>query len=150
MKLSKEQILEVQKNCGDYLMIDEATHVEPGKSADGYKHLKNDWFFKFHFPGDPNMPGMLQIEAMMQMASLAILTIPGNKGKILYVVKADKLIFKKKILNNEILFIKTKINSWSRGYAKAEAEGFVNEELACAAKFDFVLNDEFQKYSVVR
>ena len=43
------------------------------------------------------MPGMLQIEALMQMASISILTLKGNEGKILYVVKADKLLFKKNI-----------------------------------------------------
>ena len=44
-------------------MIDYATEVIPGEKASGYKDLKADeWFFKVHWPNDPNMPGMLQIE----------------------------------------------------------------------------------------
>jgi 3-hydroxyacyl-[acyl-carrier-protein] dehydratase len=148
MKLNKQEILKIQKNNGDFLMIDEATNVVHGKSSEGYKYLKDDWFFKFHFPGDPNMPGMLQIESLMQMASLAILAIPENNKKILYVVKADRLLFKKKVLNNQSLFLKTKIINWSRGYIKAEGEGFIDNELACSAKFDFILNDEFKKYTI--
>ena len=67
MKLSKKQIIKIQKNRDPYLLIDYATKVVPGKSVEGYKILKkNEWFFKVHWPGDPNMPGMLQVEAMVQ------------------------------------------------------------------------------------
>ena len=150
MRLNKKEILKIQKNRGDYLMIDEVTNVTPGESSEGYKYLNDDWFFKFHFPGDPNMPGMLQIEALMQMASISILTLKGNEGKILYVVKADKLLFKKKILNGDKLFLKTKIISSNRGYFKIAGKGYVDSELACSAEFDFVLNDTFGKFKVNR
>ena len=61
--LDHSEILEYQKNRFPYLMLDRATAVRPGVSADGYKNLSNsDWFFQCHFPGDPNMPGMLQAE----------------------------------------------------------------------------------------
>ncbi|HCZ10343.1 MAG TPA: beta-hydroxyacyl-ACP dehydratase, partial [Flavobacteriaceae bacterium] len=56
------------------------------------------WFFKVHWPSDPNMPGMLQIESLVQMAALSILTIPGNKGKVMYLVSANKLKFIRKIV----------------------------------------------------
>ena len=38
--------------------------------------------FLLHWPKDPNVPGMLQIEALVQMSALAILSLPGNKGKV--------------------------------------------------------------------
>ena len=85
MKLNKNQILEYQQNRNPYLMIDSAEEIIPGKIAKGYKDLTIDeWFFKVHWPNDPNMPGMLQIEALVQMSALSILTLPGNKGKIMY------------------------------------------------------------------
>ena len=94
MKLNKKEILEYQQNKPPYLMIDFADEVVPGKSAKGYKDLKDDeWFFKVHWPSDPNMPGMLQIEALIQMAALAIVTLPGNKGKVIYLTKANNLEF---------------------------------------------------------
>ena len=59
MKLNKKQIIKIQKNRDPYLLMDYATKVIPGKSVEGYKILKkNEWFFKVHWPGDPNMPGM--------------------------------------------------------------------------------------------
>ena len=85
MKLTRNQIIKIQKNRDPYLMMDYASKVIPGKYIEGYKILKkNEWFFKVHWPGDPNMPGMLQVEAMVQMSSLIVLTLPGMKNKIFY------------------------------------------------------------------
>ena len=79
------------------MLIDGANEVKPGKSAKGYKNLSvDDWWFDVHWPGDPNMPGMLQIEALVQLGALTVLTLPGNKGKIVYLLSASKLKFIKK------------------------------------------------------
>ena len=110
MELDKKKILEYQQNREPYLLIDHATKVVPGISSKGYKFLKNDeWFFKVHWPNDPNMPGMLQVEALVQMCSLSILTLPNNKGKIVYLVKANNLKFIKKIVPGVKFEIDTKI-----------------------------------------
>ena len=71
ISLDKSGIHEYQQNRAPYLMIDYATEVIPGVSAKGYKDLKDDeWFFKVHWKNDPNMPGMLQIESLVQMSAL--------------------------------------------------------------------------------
>jgi 3-hydroxyacyl-[acyl-carrier-protein] dehydratase len=140
MKLTNKEILEYQKNRPPYLMIDFAEEVIPGKSAKGYKDLKDDeWFFKVHWPEDPNMPGMLQIESLVQMCALSLLTMPGNKGKLVYLVSADKIILKKKITPNNRLIIETKVNSFNRGIAKCSGEGKIGDKIACSAEFTVVL-----------
>ena len=127
MQLNKNDILEYQQNKPPYLMIDFAEKVIPGKSAQGYKDLKKDeWFFKVHWPNDPNMPGMLQIESLVQMAALAIVTLPGNKGKVVYLTKANNLEFKRKIIIGDRLNIETKIISWKRGIGLCNGIGKVN------------------------
>ena len=147
--LDKNKIYEFQKNREPYLMIDFATEVIPGESAKGYKELKNDeWFFKVHWPNDPNMPGMLQIEALVQMSSLAILTLPGNKGKLMYLTGANNLKFIKKIIPNSKLDIETKIKSFKRGIAICEGVGMVNKEIACKADFNLILPDELKAYTL--
>ena len=114
--LDNQGILEYQKNRFPYLMIDVAEEIVPGKYAKGFKNLSsNDWFFKCHFPGDPNMPGMLQIESMVQMSALIILTLPNNKGKIMYISKLKKAVFKKKILIGDKFYIEADLNSYKRG-----------------------------------
>ena len=149
LQLDKKKILEYQKNRDPFLMIDEATDVLPGKSSNGYKDLKVDeWFFKVHWPGDPNMPGVLQIESIVQMASLSILTLPNNKNKLMYIHSVEKALFKKKILPGEILIIETNVLNWKRGIGKFQGYAFIKKKLACEAIFTLILPDEFYKYSV--
>ena len=110
ISLDKNVIEEYQQNRDPYLLIDYATEIFPGKSAKGYKDLKeNEWFFKVHWPNDPNMPGMLQIEALIQMCALSILTLPGNKGKVMYLTSSNNMKFIKKIVPNTRLDIETKL-----------------------------------------
>ena len=140
MHLTHDGLIEYQKNRPPYLMIDEAPEVVPGISAKSYKQLSDkDWFFACHFPGDPNMPGMLQIEALMQTAALAIVTLPGNKGRICYLTSADKLKFRRKIVSGDRFDIETKILSFNRGVGKCYGIGTVNGEFACEAEMSFVV-----------
>ena len=148
IKLNLEQIKEYQQNREPYLMVDYIEEVVPGKSAIGYKDLKDDWFFKVHWPSDPNMPGMLQIEALVQTAALTVLTLPGNKGKIVYLVSANNLIFKKKIVPGDRLKIITKLKSWKRGIGNCEGEGYVKNDLACKADFRIIMPDIINNFSV--
>jgi len=149
MELDKKKILEYQQNRDPYLLIDHATEVVPGLSSKGYKILKNDeWFFKVHWPNDPNMPGMLQVEALVQMCALSILTLPKNKGKIVYLVKANNLKFIKKIIPGTKFEISTKILSFKRGLAQCEGFGSINQEIACKADFTLVLPDLIKSYNL--
>jgi len=147
-KLDLKGIKEYQQNRHPYLMIDYVDEVIPGKSAKGYKDLKDDWFFKVHWPNDPNMPGMLQIESLVQMCALSIFTMPGNKGKVVYLTSANNLKFLKKIVPNSRLYIETKIKSFKRGLAICEGEGFVQKVSACKADFTLILPDEIKKYNL--
>jgi len=140
MKLSRKQIIKIQKNRDPYLLIDYATKVVPGKSVEGYKILKkNEWFFKVHWPGDPNMPGMLQVEAMVQMSSLIIFTLPNISEKILYLADSNNIKFFKKIVPGDKLKIVSKLISNSRGLYKFESEGYVKKKIACKANFTLIL-----------
>ena len=149
MKLKKKEILEYQQNRPPYLMIDFADEVIPGKSAKGYKDFKEDeWFFKVHWPSDPNVPGMLQIEALVQMSALSILSLPGNKGKVMYLTSANNIKFIKKIIPNKRLYIETKIKSFKRGLAICEGSGFIEKQMACKAEFNLILPEEIKKYNL--
>ena len=149
MKLNKEQILEYQQNRPPYLMIDFAEEVVPGKSAKGYKDFKEDeWFFKVHWPRDPNVPGMLQIEALVQMSALSILSLPDNKGKVMYLTSANNIKFIKKIIPNKRLYIETKVKSYKRGLAICEGLGLIEKQIACKAEFNLILPEEIKKYNL--
>ena len=131
------------------MFIDFVTRLVPGELSEGYYNLdKNLWFFKVHWPGDPNMPGMLQIEALSQMAALSILTLPGNKKKLMYLTSANNLKFVKKVLPEKKFYIKTNIVNYKRGIANCKGYAEVDNELACSADFNLVLPDEIKKYNL--
>ena len=65
LNLNKIQLSNLLRITDPFLMIDEVKNIIPGKSGDGYKHLKkNSWFYKCHFVNEPIMPGTLQIESI--------------------------------------------------------------------------------------
>jgi len=149
MKLNKEEILKYQQNKPPYLMIDFVEELVPGKSANGYKDFKEDeWFFKVHWPRDPNVPGMLQIEALVQMSALSILSLPDNKGKIMYLTSANNIKFIKKIIPNKRLYIETKVKSFKRGLAICEGLGLIEKQVVCKAEFNLILPGEIKKYNL--
>ena len=143
----KNRILEVQQNRDPFLMIDYAEEIVIEKSVKGYKDfVKDEWFFKVHWPSDSNVPGTLQVECLFQAASLAILAKPENNGKIMYVSSLDKVRFLKKITPGKRMEINAKIENLNRGIAKSKAEGKVDDELAVKAEFSLVLPNELKKY----
>jgi len=150
MKLNRDEILEYQKNRDPYLFIDYVTNVEPGVSADGYVDLNEskNWILNVHWPNDKNLPGMLQIEALIQMGALILLTLPGNKGKVVYVVSANNLSFKRKVLPGDRLLLSTKLISFKRGIAEIESIGKIDNQIACKASFKIVLPDVAIKYKI--
>ena len=149
IKLDLKGIHEFQQNRAPYLMIDAADEIIPGVSAKGYKDLSwDDWWFKVHWPDDPNMPGMLQIEALVQLGALIILTLPGNKGKFVYLISANKLKFIKKIIPGDRLNINVNLVSWKRGIGVCTGIGKVGEKVACQAEFTIMMPDIVKEYRV--
>jgi len=84
----------------------------------------------------------------MQMASIAILTLPEKKGKLLYLTNVDNMKLTKKVAPENKMIINTKIISFKRGLASCEGETMVNGETACKAKFKLILPDEINKYKI--
>ena len=150
MQLDIDKIHSVQKNRGQFLMIDHVDDLVIKDYAKGYKELKSDlWFFKIHWPGDPNMPASLQLECLTQLSALPILAMPENMGKLMYVVSATNLKFKKKVTPDYERFdIETKVESYKRGILKCKGYGFLNTELACSGDLTLILADELDKYKI--
>jgi len=151
MRLDRDAILNIQRNRGEYLLIDVAEDVVPGVSARGYKEMSPGlFFFPCHFPGDPTVPGLLQVEAIVQMAALALLTLDGHAGKVCYLTSADTLRFKRKVVPGDRFDIDTRVVAFKRGIAVCEGVGTVAGERACRADFRLVMPDLLSPFAVGR
>jgi 3-hydroxyacyl-[acyl-carrier-protein] dehydratase len=144
--LNAVELLEYQPNRYPYLMIDFVEEVIPGKSAKGFKNLSNnEWFFPPHFPGAPNMPGALQLEALAQMLTIAITTMPGLKGKVVHGLQ-HTVKYKKEVFPGDKLVIETELLSYKRGIVKGRGVGYTNGSVACEAEMTICVPDIFKQY----
>lgn len=108
------QIMEMIPHRYPFLLVDRITECVPGKYAKGYKNLTmNEEFFQGHFPNNPIMPGVLQLEALAQCSAPILMFLPEYKGKLTLFAGADNVRFKNIVrpgdrLDMEIELLKTK------------------------------------------
>lgn len=141
----KNDILEYVKNRPPLLMIDEA-YVKPGEEVYSEKTLTEDeWYFPCHFPGNPMMPGVLQLESMFNSAALIIKSIDGNKDKTTNISHISNVNYKKHIRPGERIRIAVKVNRFRRGLGFMHGEITVNEEICCEADFILVVLDDVMR-----
>jgi 3-hydroxyacyl-[acyl-carrier-protein] dehydratase len=144
--LNALELLEYQPNRYPFLMIDHVEEVIPGKSARGYKHLSwNEWYFPIHFPGHPNVPGALQLEALAQMLTVAITTQEGLKGMVTHALQ-HTVRFRKEVLPGDTFVIETEVISWKRGICKGKGVGSTNGEVACEADMLITIPEILEQY----
>ena len=144
--LNSVELQKYQPNRYPFLMIDYVDEVLPGKYARGYKNMTlNEWFFPVHFPGGPNMPGALQLEALAQMLTVAITTLPGLKGKVTHAL-SHTVRFKKEVLPGDKFEIQTEVISWKRGICKGKGFAYTNGELACEADMLITIPEILEEY----
>jgi UDP-3-O-[3-hydroxymyristoyl] N-acetylglucosamine deacetylase/3-hydroxyacyl-[acyl-carrier-protein] dehydratase len=102
----------------------------------------NEPFFPGHFPGQPVMPGVLQLEAMAQAAGLLLLRRGSAEGKVAFFMSADKVKFRSPVVPGDQLEISAKLEK-VRGdkLATASAECRVNDKVVSSAQLMFALAD---------
>lgn len=143
LHLNKEDIKKYIRNREPLLLVEEAYDVCPGKYANGRKNIpEEEWFFECHFPGEPMVPGVLQLEAMFQTAALAIHTLPGNEKKKSYIARVQNVYFQQHVLPGLPMDIETEIKSYRRGIAKCLACIKINEEIVSKAEFRLIVEED--------
>ena len=108
--LDVKQIEEIIPHRHPFLLVDYIEDYEPGEFAAGYKCVTfREDFFRGHFPQEPVMPGVLQIEALAQVGAVAILSKPENKGKTAYFGAINNAKFKTKVVPGDVLTLELEI-----------------------------------------
>jgi len=138
MQLTYEDILNILPHRYPFLLVDGVEEIVPNESIIAYKNVSfNDNFFKGHFPGNPVMPGVLQVEAMAQAAGIMALA-DGDKTSsgehtMLFMV-ADKVKWRGVVRPGDKFVMKITMIKKRRNTIVVDAKGYVNEKLVSQAE----------------
>jgi UDP-3-O-[3-hydroxymyristoyl] N-acetylglucosamine deacetylase/3-hydroxyacyl-[acyl-carrier-protein] dehydratase len=103
----------------------------------GIKNVTNDeYYFTGHFPEEPVMPGVLQIESMAQTGGILVLnTVPDPENYLTFFLKIDNVKFRKKVVPGDVLIMKLSLlEPIRRGIAHMKGEAFVGTEIVSEAE----------------
>ena len=119
-----------------FLLIDKILELSDSHVV-GLKNVSmNEPFFVGHFPKEPVMPGVLQIEAMAQAGGILVLAnVPDPENYSTYFVKMDKVKFKKKVIPGDTLIFKIElIEPIRRGIVHMQGYGYVGDSVVVEAE----------------
>ncbi len=113
--------------------------IEMGKNhIVGVKNItSNEPFFQGHFPEEPVMPGVLQVEAMAQVGGLLVLSqVEDPERYSTYFMKIDNVKFRQKVVPGDtLIFHLSFITPIRRGCAVMKGYAFVGEKIVSEAEF---------------
>jgi UDP-3-O-[3-hydroxymyristoyl] N-acetylglucosamine deacetylase/3-hydroxyacyl-[acyl-carrier-protein] dehydratase len=120
-----------------FLLVDKIIELREN-SITGVKNISvNEPFFQGHFPQEPVMPGVLQVEAMAQTGGLLVLnTVDEPERYSTYFMKIDQVKFRQKVVPGDTLLLHIEfISPIRRGIATMKGYVFVGEKLVSEAEF---------------
>ena len=114
-----------------FLFVDKITYLDESQVV-GIKNVTtNEPFFNGHFPGNPIMPGVLQVEALAQVGGILVMnSINDPENHIPYLAGIEKFRFRKMVIPGDTLIMRCKLLApIKRGIAKMRVEAFVDNYL---------------------
>src|SRR6266403_1193713 len=142
--LDTDQVMQILPHRFPFLMVDRIISFETETKCVGVKTVTiNEPFFQGHFPSHPVMPGVLQVEAMAQVASILLFKLAKTTSRIGYFMSADEVKFRKPVLPGDTIFIHAELTK-SRGerLAKAKCHCVVNDAIVSEAELMFTFLDK--------
>src|SRR5205814_3520895 len=134
MVLDTVQIMKILPHRYPFLMVDKITKIE-GNKITGVKSVSiNESFFEGHFPGHPIMPGVLQLEAIAQVAGLLMLRQAENFGKLAYFMSAENVKWRKPVRPGDTLIIEVELTKSRGKVGKAKGACYVDGEVVSEAE----------------
>jgi UDP-3-O-[3-hydroxymyristoyl] N-acetylglucosamine deacetylase/3-hydroxyacyl-[acyl-carrier-protein] dehydratase len=133
------QIMKILPHRYPFLMIDKITSID-GNKITGVKNVSaNEPYFQGHFPNHPIMPGVLQLEAIAQVAGILMLRQAENFGKLAYFMSAENVKWRRPVRPGDTLTISVDLVKARGKIGKARGVCSVDGESVSEAEVTFML-----------
>ena len=138
--LTTKEIMDIIPHRHPFLLVDKIEELVPGVKAIGYKCVTyNEPYFAGHFPQEPVMPGVLQIEACAQVGAVAILSMEANKGKTAYFGGINSARFRQKVVPGDTLKLECEIIKQKGPLGIGKATASVDGKVVMDAELTFMI-----------
>ncbi len=140
--LDVREILKILPHRYPFLFVDRVVELDGWQRAVGIKCVSiNEPHFQGHWPDQPIMPGVLQIEALAQLAGVLLLRRLQNTGRVAVLVAIDHVKFRRRVVPGDQLRLECETITLKDRAGKVEGKATVNGELTCQAVMKFMLMD---------
>lgn len=123
-----------------FLLVDRVLKVEGWRRAAGIKNVTiNEPFFNGHFPDQPLMPGVLQLEALAQLSGFLLQRKMEHTGKLVVLAAIDKVRFRGGVVPGDQLRLEVETLRMNRNRATIKAQGKVGRRVVSEAVLSFAM-----------
>lgn len=134
-----DEIMRLLPHRYPFLLVDRVTKME-GNKITGLKNVSiNELYFQGHFPGHPIMPGVLQLEAIAQVAGILMLKQVENQGKIAYFMSAESVKWRSPVRPGDTLMIDVELTKTRGKIGKAKGVCSVAGNVVSEAEVTFMI-----------
>ena len=135
------ELLKILPHRYPFLMVDRILKIE-GNRIVGVKNVTiNEPYFQGHFPDHPIMPGVLQLEAMAQVAGILLIKLAEAKNQLAYFMAAEDVRWRKPVMPGDVLIIEVELTKARGKIGKARGVCKVGGEIVSEAQVTFMLRD---------
>lgn len=125
-----------------FLLVDRVLELEEKKRIVAVKNLTfNESFFQGHFPGQPIMPGVLQIEALAQAGAIMMLGEFKGKGKLAVLMTADEVKWRRQVIPGDCLYLHAEFVKMKSRIGVVKVWATVDGEITTEAVIKFAIVD---------
>ena len=140
-ELDTARLMKILPHRYPFLMVDKIIKIDGNKIV-GVKNVSiNEPYFQGHFPNAPIMPGVLQLEAIAQVAGIMMLRQAENFGKLAYFMSAESVRWRKPVRPGDTVIIDVELTKARGKIGKAKGTCSVNGETVSEAEVTFMLFD---------
>jgi len=123
------------------LMVDRVLKIEGNKIVAVKNVTINEEFFRGHFPGHPIMPGVLQLEAIAQVAGIVLIKQGETVNQVAYFMSAENVKWRKPVVPGDTLIIEVELVKVRGKIGRAKGVCKVAGELVSEADVTFMIRD---------